>query len=121
MGSELFTKTDNTEVLTSEQVIDFITSFKKPIICQVCGNQQWDVFVTHRVKVKDDTPEHTIIETIGYAQFIAEEDRAVNYPGALPIIRMTCGTCGNVLIFSYKAVRDHILKKSAASEVEKSE
>lgn len=105
MGSEIFETTTDAEIITAEKFIDYINSFDRPIICQVCGNQQWTVSVTNEIKVKDDEPEHTVVETIGYAKFNKTEDSAINYPGGLPIIRMTCGCCGNLILFSYKAVR----------------
>lgn len=106
MGAELFESNKSAKLLTSDEVIDFLNSFSKPIICQVCGNQQWAVSVTNKLQVTDGKPEHHIvIETIGYAQFVPQEDTATNYPGGLPIIRATCECCGHILLFSYKKMR----------------
>ena len=118
MGSEIFEATADAEIVTTENFISFIQSFDRPIICQVCGNQQWTVSITNEISVKDNEPEHTVIETIGYANFNKKTDSAINYPGGLPVIRMTCGCCGNLILFSYKTVRKLINanKKGANGE-----
>ncbi|HBM2776593.1 TPA: hypothetical protein LU102_004362 [Enterobacter hormaechei subsp. xiangfangensis] len=118
MGSEIFETKVDADIVTTDEFIDFINSFERPLICQVCGNQQWTVSVTTEIKVKDDEPEHTVVETIGYAQFNKKEDSAINYPGGLPVIRMTCGCCGNLLLFSYKAVRKLISSKAEGTKSE---
>ena len=116
MDPELFRHPLRTDVITSEQFIDFINSFQRPVVCQVCGNQQWGVSVTYELEVDEGQPKHTVIETVGFAQFIIHEDRAVNYPGGLPVIRMTCSCCGHLMLFSYKVARDNILAAAKKSK-----
>lgn len=121
MGAELFESKVVTEVLTSEEVIDFLNSFNRPIVCQICGNQQWIISATNKLSINDNQPDHVVIETIGYAQFLPEEDSAINYPGGLPVIRATCECCGHILLFSYKKLRALIKNKKENSEVTKGE
>jgi hypothetical protein len=118
MSAEIFEQKNDAEIVTAKRFIDFVNGFNRPLVCQVCGSQQWSVLVTNEIKVKDDEPEHTVIETIGYAKFNKAEDSAINYPGGLPIIRMTCGSCGHLLLFSYKAVRKMISEKDGESKGE---
>lgn len=116
MDSELFSLPKKRDIITSTQFIDFLNSFQRPVVCQICGAQEWSVSVTYELEIDEGKPKHIVIETVGYAQFIVEEDRAVNYPGGLPVIRMTCACCGHILLFSYKIARDRILAAAKESE-----
>ncbi|MBJ5238312.1 hypothetical protein JGF88_23560, partial [Salmonella enterica subsp. enterica serovar Newport] len=62
MKSELFHSEANSEIITADEFIDFINSFKKPLICQICGNQSWSVVGTLELEVEDNQPKHHVIE-----------------------------------------------------------
>lgn len=121
MGAELFEQKNGSEILTSEKVIEFLNSFQRPLVCQVCGNSQWVISAINELPVGEDKQEQLVIETIGYAQYIQEEDSAINYPGGMPVIRATCECCGHILLFSYKKVRALIESQALKLEAAKSE
>ncbi|ELT0931631.1 hypothetical protein [Enterobacter cloacae] len=111
MKSELFHNEANSEIITADEFIDFINSFKKPIICQICGSQSWSVVGAFELDVEDNQPKHHVIETLSYAQYKPETDTAVTYPGGMPLFRITCDNCAHVLLFSYKKARTLIQKR----------
>ena len=111
MKSELFHSEANSEIITADEFIDFINSFKKPITCQICGNQSWSVVGAFDLDVEENQPKHHVIETLSYAQYKPDTDSAVTYPGGMPLFRITCDNCAHVLLFSYKKARTLINKR----------
>ena len=116
MKSELLHSEANSEIITADEFIDFINSFKKPLICQICGNQSWSVVGTLELEVEDNQPKHHVIEVLSYAQYKPETDSAINYPGGMPLFRITCDHCAHVLLFSYKKARSLIQKRKNEKE-----
>lgn len=108
MAHELFDSDKEFGLLTTDQFIEFIGSFKKPILCPVCGSQAWSASGPVPLDVEEGKPKHHVIETLGMANYEPSKDSALNYPGGMPLFRMTCENCSYLLLFSYKKARSII-------------
>ena len=51
------------------------------------------------------------MEGLTYTKYDQEADKSQNYPGGIPVFRMICDTCCNMMLFSYKHVRNAIMDK----------
>ncbi|HGK4852443.1 TPA: hypothetical protein ACJ2X1_003889 [Yersinia enterocolitica] len=105
MKAELFDSKKNAELITADRFMKFLYTFNSPIVCPVCKSTLWDVQGAIDIDAIDGEPPHKVVESLNYSRYSQEADTVINYPGGLPLFRLTCNTCAYMMLFSYKRVR----------------
>ncbi|EBV8361906.1 hypothetical protein IEQ60_001255 [Salmonella enterica] len=110
---------ESSSIVTTDEFIDFINSFRVPLICPVCTSQSWDVLgLIENFDAGGPWGKMNVIESLNYAE-LKEGAKTISFAGGLPVFRITCTTCAYMMLFSYKRVRSIIDAKAAMKNKER--